>query len=509
MEAHFNCADKCWIVGSLGLATAFPQEYSLILEKIGVDDSDFKLIDLERAEFGLDHNQLTKEMLADWGLPQIFQVAALHHENPSLSGLAEGNRHWHILNILHVASHFSKACLAHGQQQQKMASKLIMVAARQGLEADIFTELADRTVQEWLELSRLFGIRSLEVPPFNEILKALPPAELEETASSSDGAMPEIGLETHYALRILLVEDDYATASVLKKLLTSAGHTVITAGNGAEALGMLDKFLPQLIITDWHMPKMNGIELCKALRYNERWRNVFVYVMITQENLNRIGMIFEAGATDYIPKPVNSKVLGARLSVTQRMVQLQDEREGEHQQLRIVAAQLAESNQRLQQMALTDVLTELPNRRHANDYLEQQWAMAERSDRPLSCMLIDVDFFKKVNDTYGHKVGDDVLKHVAKILRTSARKQDMVCRFGGEEFLVICPDAQLDQAYQYAERLRLNVAAESGPHNLTVAVSIGVASKAPSILNAEMLLRLADKRLYMAKEMGRNRTVGN
>jgi diguanylate cyclase (GGDEF)-like protein len=321
--------------------------------------------------------------------------------------------------------------------------------------------------------------------------------------------MPEIGLETHYALRILLVEDDYATASVLKKLLTSAGHTVITAGNGAEALGMLDKFLPQLIITDWHMPKMNGIELCKALRYNERWRNVFVYVMITQENLNRIGMIFEAGATDYIPKPVNSKVLGARLSVTQRMVQLQDERESEHQQLRIVAAQLAESNQRLQQMALTDVLTELPNRRHANDYLEQQWAMAERSDRPLSCMLIDVDFFKKVNDTYGHKVGDDVLKHVAKILRTSARKQDMVCRFGGEEFLVICPDAQLDQAYQYAERLRLNVAAESGPHNLTVAVSIGVASKAPSILNAEMLLRLADKRLYMAKEMGRNRTVGN
>ena len=496
-------------IGSLGLAKAFPQEYSLILEKIGVTDNDSKLIDLERAEFGLDHNQLTKEMLADWGLPQIFQVAALHHENPSLSGIAEGNRHWHILNILHVASHFSKVCLMHGQQQQKMASKLVMIAAGQGLEADIFTELADRTVQEWIELSKLLGVRSVAVPPLNDILKALPPAELEALGSSNDVAMPGIGLETHYPLRILLVEDDYATASVLKNLLTTAGHTVATAVNGAEALNMLEKFMPQLIITDWHMPKMNGVELCKALRYNERWRNVFVYVMITQENLNRIGMIFEAGATDYIPKPVNSKVLGARLSVTQRMVQLQDERESEHQQLRVVAAQLAESNQRLQQMALTDVLTELPNRRHANDYLEQQWAMAERSDRSLSCMLIDVDFFKKVNDTYGHKVGDDVLKHVAKILRVSARKQDMVCRFGGEEFLVICPDAQLDQAYQYAERLRLNVAAESGPHNLTVAVSIGVASKAPSLLNAEMLLRLADKRLYMAKETGRNRTVGN
>ena len=493
-------------VGSLGLATAFPQEYSLILEKVGAVDTDGILIDLERAEFGLDHNQLTKEMLADWGLPQVFQIAALHHENPALSGLSEGNRQWHILNILHVASYFSMACLSHGQQQQKMMSKLIMIAARQGLEADVFSELADKTVQEWRELSKLFGIRSAEIPLFNYFLQAAPPAELD--VLDDDGA-PEISLETFYALRILLVEDDYATAMVLKLLLTKAGHTVVTAGDGIEALTMLDKFLPQLIITDWHMPKMNGIEFCKALRYNELWRDVHVFVMVAQENLNRIGEIFEAGATDYLPKPVNSKVLGARLSVTQRMVQLQDEREDEHQQLRTIAAQLAASNHRLQQMALTDVLTELPNRRHANDYLEQQWAMAERSDRPLSCMSIDVDFFKKVNDVYGHKVGDDVLKHVAQILRSSARKQDMVCRYGGEEFLVICPDAQLDQAYQYAERLRQNVAVENGPLNLTVTVSIGVASKAPALLNAEMLLQLADKRLYIAKEMGRNRTVGN
>ena len=493
-------------VGSLGLATAFPQEYSLILEKVGAADTDATLIDLERAEFGLDHNQLTKEMLADWGLPQVFQIAALHHENPALSGLAEGNRDWHILNILHVANHFSMACLSHGQQQQKMVSKLIMIAARQGLEADIFIELADKTVQEWRELSKVFGIRSAEISLFNHILKTAPPTELDML--DNDGA-PEINLETCYALRILLVEDDYATALVLKLLLTKAGHTVVTAGDGIEALSMLDQFMPQLIITDWHMPNMNGIELCAALRYNELWRDVHVYVMVAQENLNRIGELFDAGATDYLLKPVNSKVLGARLSVTQRMVQLQGDREDEHQQLRTVAAQLAASNHRLQQMAHTDVLTELPNRRYANDYLEQQWAMAERSDRPLSCMSIDVDFFKKVNDVYGHKVGDDVLKHVAQILRSSARKQDMVCRYGGEEFLVICPDAQLDQAYQYAERLRQNVAVENGPLNLTVTVSIGVASKAPALLNAEMLLQLADKRLYIAKEMGRNRTVGN
>jgi two-component system cell cycle response regulator len=492
-------------VGSLGLATAYPQEYSLILEKVQTVDTNTTLIELERTEFGLDHNQLSKEMLADWGLPQVFQIAVLHHENPALSDLAEGNRGWHILNALHIASYFSKACLSHARQRHKMVQKLILSAARMGLETDVFTELGDKTVQEWREWSKLFGIHSIDIPLFKEILQAAPPAELEIL----DIGTPEISSDTCYALRILLVEDDYATTLVLKLLLTKAGHTVATAGDGVEALSMLDKFMPQLIITDWHMPKLNGIELCKALRYNELWRNVHVFVMMTQENSDRIEEIFEAGASDYLTKPVNSKVLGARLCVTQRMVQLQEELKVEHQQLRAVAAQLAASNQRLQQMALTDVLTELPNRRHANDYLEQQWAMAERSGRPLSCMMVDVDFFKKVNDTYGHKVGDDVLKQVAQILRSSARKQDMVCRFGGEEFLVICPDAQADQAYQYAERLRQNVAAGKTHLNLTVTISVGVASKAPTLLNAEMLLQLADKHLFMAKEMGRNRTVGN
>ncbi|MEQ1836341.1 MAG: diguanylate cyclase [Candidatus Nitrotoga sp.] len=492
-------------VGSLGLATAYPKEYSLIIEKVGAADTDAALINLERTEFGIDHNQLTKEMLADWGLPQIFQIAALHHENPALSDLAEGNRQWHILNILHIANYFSKACLLHGQQRQKMVSKLILIAARQGLEANVFTELADKTVQEWRELSKLFGIRSAEVPLFNEILQAALPDELEVL---DDEGASKISLETGDTLRILLVEDDCATSQVLKSLLTKAGHTVATAGDGVQALSMLDKFIPQLIITDWHMPNMNGIEFCKALKCNDLWRNIHVFVMMAQDNLDRMEEIFEAGASDYLTKPVNSKVLGARLCVTQRMVQLQDELKVEHQQLRNVAAQLAASNQRLQQMALTDVLTELPNRRHANDYLEQQWAVAERSGRPLSCMIVDIDFFKRVNDTYGHKVGDDVLKQVAQILRSSARKQDMVCRYGGEEFLVICPDAHADQAYQYAERLRQNVAAGNVYPNLVVTISVGVASKTPTLSNAEMLLQLADKYLFMAKEKGRNFTVG-
>ena len=166
-------------VGSLGLATAYPQEYSLILEKTAAGNTDTILIDLERTEFGLDHNQLTKEMLANWGLPQVFHIAALYHENPALSDLAEGNRNWHVLNILHIANRFAKTCLSHGQQRHKMLSQLMINAARLGLEADTFSELGDKTVQEWREWSKLFGIRSTEMPSFKEILQDTPPNELE------------------------------------------------------------------------------------------------------------------------------------------------------------------------------------------------------------------------------------------------------------------------------------------------------------------------------------------
>jgi diguanylate cyclase (GGDEF)-like protein len=492
-------------VGSLGLATAYPEEYSAILAKVGAAHTDIELVDLERAEFGLDHNQLTKEMLADWGLPQVFQIAALHHENPALSEFAEGNRNWYLLNVLHVANHFSRVCLSHEQQRHKMVEKLIVISTKLGLELNKLTELGDKAIQEWREWSKLFGIYSTEMPPLKQILQASFPTEPE----LFDVGVLENGLETSYALRILLVDDDNATALMLKLFLTKAGHEVATAGNGMEALSMVGKFIPQLIITDWDMPEMNGIEFCRELRRNQLWRNIHVIVMMAQESTGNLEGIFEAGATDYLTKPVKSKVLGAKLYSVQRMVQLQDELNLEHKQLRVIAAELAASNHRLEQMALTDVLTELPNRRHANEYLEQQWAMADRSGRPLSCMMVDVDSFKSVNDTYGHKVGDDVLKRVAQILRSSARKQDMVCRFGGEEFLVICPDADAEQVYQYAERLRQKVAEGNGHMNLIVTVSIGVSTKKSTLLNAEMLIQLADKRLFTAKKLGRNRTVGD
>ena len=330
---------------------------------------------------------------------------------------------------------------------------------------------------------------------------------------SSDAGEMTNSFNSNYKLRLLLVDDDRAVLMILKMLLDNSGHTVAMARNGVEALVMVKEFMPQIIITDWFMPEMDGIAFCRALRNNPLWRNIYVFIMTLNEGTESLVEAFEAGANDYLTKPINPKVLGARLSAGQRVVQLQEELEHEREQLQIFSNELASSNQMLQKLALTDALTNLPNRRFANEHLERQWALAQRNKSPLSCMMVDIDYFKQVNDTYGHKVGDDVLKKVASVLQSSVRKEDVVCRLGGEEFLVICPGFQQAEFLRYAERLRENVAAltfnEGSGKTFKLTISIGVASKKPELLTSEMLLQLADKRLYKAKESGRNRTVAD
>ena len=215
-------------IGTLALATAYPQEYARILEKAEAD-VDAGLVNLERAEFGFDHNQLTQAMLADWGMPRVFQEVALYHEDPAQSSFAEDGRDWCLLNVLHAADYFSRVCLAQGQPRRKMVPRLILIATRLGVESDALTKLGDKSVCEWHEWSKICGIRSVDVPPFAELLEAVPLApdmlEIGEELPSDAG--------TFYKLRILLVDDDRAVLFLLKTLLENAGHTVATARDGA------------------------------------------------------------------------------------------------------------------------------------------------------------------------------------------------------------------------------------------------------------------------------------
>lgn len=348
MQSGVGATEEVFILGLLGqigalaLATAYPQEYARILDELSLNTNS-DLVSLERAEFGFDHNQLSKEMLADWGMPQVFQEVILHHEDPAQSSLAEGGRGWNLLNVLHIANYFSRVCLAQETRRRKMVPRLILLATRQGVELDALAQLGDKSVKAWHDWSNICGIRSAEVPLFAELFEAVPlvPSMIEDAEELPNGT------GTFYKMRILLVDDDRATLVLLKSLLEKAGHTVVTAGNGIEGLALIEKCRPQLIITDWMMPEMDGIKFCKALRQNPAWRNIYVFIMTAQDGLDRLVEAFEAGANDYMTKPVSPKALLARLRAGQRVVQLQEEMEFDRQQLRKFADELAASNHRL------------------------------------------------------------------------------------------------------------------------------------------------------------------
>ena len=443
-------------------------------------------------------------MLADWGMPKLFQDIALHLEQPEASQFPEGERSWRLLQVFHLSDCLAAICTSAPSERYRRIPHLMLLATRVGISTSALIEIGDRVILGLREWCNLFNLVAPELPPFEEMLNS---ASLTPELLGVDD-LSGTPLAT-FKLRILLVEDDRAIQLLYKALLEKAGHTVTTANNGRAALEIVKTDAPQLIISDWVMPEMDGIEFCREIRKNPAWNGIYLFIVTAQESTEKLIEAFEAGVDDYLSKPINPRVLAARLRAAQRIIQMQTAQEEDRLQLRQFADELAVSNKRLQALALTDSLTGLPNRRHAMERLEQEWAVATRGGRPVCCMMVDIDRFKSINDTHGHHFGDEALRMVAANLRHAARKQDVVCRLGGEEFLVICADTDEQAGFHYAERLRKHVASQTlqiQEKTLSLTVSIGLASSSP-ITDVEAMMHLADERLYAAKAAGRNCTI--
>jgi diguanylate cyclase (GGDEF)-like protein len=246
----------------------------------------------------------------------------------------------------------------------------------------------------------------------------------------------------------------------------------------------------------------------RALRWTSGGGRVYFIAVGDPAGAAAVQEALGAGADDYLERPLTPAALVARLYVARRVIRQQQEREMDLGDLQRYAAELAEANQRLHEAALTDSLTGLHNRRAAMEHLGREWEAATRSARPLGCLVLDIDHFKRVNDAHGHEAGDAVLQEVATLLRSVARRSDIVCRMGGEEFCVLCPNTGLEEAQRYAERLRERVQAatfEAGGAGLSVTISVGVAVRDARMHYPADLLRAADAAVYAAKRAGRNR----
>jgi diguanylate cyclase (GGDEF)-like protein len=316
------------------------------------------------------------------------------------------------------------------------------------------------------------------------------------------------------AIRLLLVDDDSQALALLRNYLESPERDLVTAADGNEALQVVRDSPPQLVITDWSMPGMDGGQLCRAIRQLDFLPFVYLILVTADTEQERLLEAFDAGADDYVRKPFQRKELLARVRAGERIVRMQEELALHAREALRSNAEMAIGQERLQEavdqlnvIATTDVLTGLTNRREAMTRLTDYWSLSVRQSQPLTCIVIDVDHFKNFNDVYGHEIGDQVLRHVALRLRESVRQGEFLARMGGEEFLIACPGSTERTATVAAERFRRAVEEARFPcggHLLSMTISLGIAERTPEMRSVEHLLRAADTALYAAKDAGRN-----
>lgn len=318
-------------------------------------------------------------------------------------------------------------------------------------------------------------------------------------------ALPNTTVSLHEAIPftpkqswlILLIDDDVLIRTQLRRFLEKEKYQVIEAGNGQEGLDAYRRLRPDLVLLDAVMPEMDGFACCTQLQALPHAAQTPVLMITGLNDQQSVDQAFAAGAIDYVTKPIHWSVLRQRVRRLMQQSQLYQ--------------QLEAANRLLQQLALVDSLTQIANRRHFDDCLQQEWQRLAREQLPLALILCDIDCFKRYNDTYGHQAGDECLRQLAQALKnTVKRPAELVARYGGEEFVVLLPNTDTRGALYVAEKIQAQVATLRLAHdpsqkNPFMTLSFGVTSMIPVPgANASALIAAADKALYQAKASGRD-----
>ncbi len=318
---------------------------------------------------------------------------------------------------------------------------------------------------------------------------------LQPDAGPEQSSEPESGSTRQD--EVLIAEDDPMFRRILESWLQKWNYRVTALKNGVDAWSILQqKDAPQMVILDWMMPGLDGIELCRRIRAQKSGRYKYVLLLTAKDSKEDVVAGLEAGADDYLTKPFDVNELRARVRAGQRVLRLQDA--------------LLKVQTELQFETAHDHLTGLWNRRAIMGLMRRETQRATRQGHPLGLMMVDLDHFKLINDTYGHQAGDTVLREVARRMLASVRNYDYVGRYGGEEFLIVLADCAPSALAATAERIRACVwgnpiETEAGPIPVTVSIGLATGDATAAALREEDLLRAADTALYHAKTSGRNR----
>jgi diguanylate cyclase (GGDEF)-like protein len=319
-------------------------------------------------------------------------------------------------------------------------------------------------------------------------------------------------------MNILIVDDSEDQLLVLKAILNEKGYKNILLADSAdkafELMGLKGKKKRKdidLILMDIMMPGVDGLEACLRIKKNVEIKDIPIIMVTAKKEADHLQSAFQAGAVDYITKPINVTELLARVHSALRLKREIDSRKERERELTEMAEQLDAANKKLTRMSYLDGLTNVPNRRYFEEFLTKEWKNAIRVEEFISLIMFDIDCFKAYNDTYGHLIGDDCLKKIAKTLSNALKRpRDFLCRYGGEEFIAVLPDTDGKGAFEVANRFlketkKLKITHKSSPVSKNVTISVGVATIKPDRkAKSNFLVNEVDKALYEAKQSGRN-----
>ena len=429
---------------------------------------------------------------------EYFDVLTAHSGEEALRVLDAESVDVVLLDVMMPAMDGFEACRRIKSAPRTMHLPVVMVTALdqsseklQGLEAGA-DDFLTKPVDEIALITRVKNLARLKTLNDEMMLRMATSAQL--GLLPAGGAWPSMDADA----RILVVEDQERLAQRMRASLGRLHHVDVEPHLPTATLRVADQPYDVAIVS-LDLAAADGLRLCGQLRSLERTRHLPIIVLVQPGEEARLRRALDMGVNDYLTRPIDRNELLAR-------VRTQVKRKRHSDYLR---GRLEESVE----LAVTDPLTGLHNRRYLDTHLRAMAEQAKTSGKPLSIVLVDIDNFKSINDTYGHAAGDDVLREFAARFRSSTRGADLACRIGGEEFAVVMPDTSLEHACQIGERLREHIAcepfqAEAGTR-LAVTASVGIATFDLAQGSLEALLKRADEALYIAKRGGRNRVVAD
>ena len=479
-------------IGMLGLASVYPEAYSEILSA----NTD-ELTTLEKESFGTDHNELSEAMMLDFFVPWVLAKPARHHEAPDESGFDRESRPQKIAILLHLAYRLSEAAIRDEGKISEETAVINAICGRLGLPENRVGAVFNQSLAEWREWAELLKLPADKARQYEELDFSGPNPSDEEGA-----AKPAVRRTNDSALAAAVVAEG-SIADRLSAALCELNIPVRTCDKASEAVHLaLDHQVNVFFVTEDH------IQFIDMIGSAETGDACHVLVVLEAEDPEREAHAYASGAEDVVLANISPARLKPRLQPAIRRLKRHERWRGDRKKLRRIAKELALSHRQQQLLALVDQLTELPNRRAGMEALDQAWSSSARGQAPCALLVLDIDYFKTINDRFGHAVGDQVLRAVAAVLKNAVRREETIARIGGEEFLLISPNLALREAVVAAERLRRQLETakiDAAGESVCITASVGIAVREPQMHQAQELMIAADKALYEAKNAGRNR----